>query len=54
MQRIHVEPTGVHAYYTLSLFLDISGGNKRKLNTAVALVGGPSIVLLVSILKLLL
>ena len=33
----------------LSLILHYSGGNKRKLSTAVALVGSPSIVLLVSI-----
>ena len=42
-----------HCFYEpliFFLFLDNSGGNKRKLSTAMALVGDPPIIFLVSLL----
>ena len=35
------------------IYLECSGGNKRKLSTAVALVGNPPIVLLVGLYTIL-
>jgi len=50
MLRTLVELTGTRKKNIIDIPMSLlfSGGNKRKLNTAVALVGGPSIVLLVS------
>ena len=39
------EPTIVHVF----VYITCSGGNKRKLSTALALIGDPPIILLVSV-----
>lgn len=41
----------LHFVHACILMITCSGGNKRKLSTAIALVGNPPIVLLVSICK---
>ena len=46
-KKVAMEPIAVLFIMVMTIF---SGGNKRKLSTAIALVGNPPIILLVSVI----
>ena len=48
VRQLHLERVYLNLFYGCKLFLieDFSGGNKRKLSTAIALVGDPRVICL--------